>query len=76
MRWKWLVVACLALAAAGSIVLLSLRVGEQASEIDCLREQVEGMRRDAEFRPALIRTELLRMEARLRAWWIDGAEKR
>lgn len=76
MRWKWLVIAAVLLAAAGSIVLLSMRVGAQADEIEGLRRQVEGMRRDSEYWPALIRVEMLRMEARLKAWLRDGEERR
>ena len=76
MRWKWLVCVIMALAAIGAVAAMSCRIAEQSDEIEAMDKEIHALRHDAEFWPALIRVELVRMEARLKAWWIHGAERR
>ena len=66
MRWKWLVCAVLGAVAVAGVVWLSLTVADQTRQIDAMSREIDGLRRDSEYWPALVRAEFLRLEVRLR----------
>ena len=66
MRWKWIVYLAFGAVAVAGIVCLSLTVADQTRQIDAMSREIDGLRRDAEFWPALVRAEFLRLEVRLR----------
>ena len=74
---RWLIVAALVALTVGFLWQYSVSM-RQADQIDAMCRKVERMQRDADYWPALIRSELLRMEMRLRAWMEarDGVEER
>jgi len=66
-----------AVVAAGFLWLWAV-CDRQADQIDDMGAEVERLRQDSDFWPALIRVELLKMEMRLRAWMEerDGAGRK